>query len=625
MVSIVANSKYFFYQGHPMKTCPTWLRTYVFVALSLFIGLFSSQQVLARPRIDADAAPFYDALRPYGEWISHRTYGTVWYPTGIPRNWRPYTDGHWDYTQQYGWLWVSDQPWGWAPFHYGRWAWDNWYGWVWVPGRTWAPAWVFWRFGGGYAAWSPMPPTVLWQPNYGLNTRYFDYDRDLHWDCWVAVPEYNFTNRNMRQHIFAPNQNRNIIRNTNHINNLTVINQSIVNQGIPVTRIEQITGSPVTTVVPIVNEHSEIHRGRSHNEDRPEIIRPISAGNTTPEELRKHEEIAVKLDQEKTISLNPPASNETQVNGSDNQEQPRVPERLKHEHASTKLHPAPNTPSSPERTQLTEPVLPETLPNSLPVTTTSEDRLQSGFDNSTVTQEMAPEAIRPANSEGLSPSTPAVPANLSIPNDQNHSKPLEETISLPIKQDPNPGENLEPAPVQNQEPPVQIVPEEPTINQQAIQPQTLSDQESLKPIQTIPQLQEGTTVQDVQIQPPVETQPVPVEVQPVQIQEPVLNQQPHQQIQQQETFNQAPSTVPEQTGNLQQEIPVQETQVEQAAPIMQPEPPATQPELPSQPAIQIQQQPETPQQPNPPSVPQQEIPSQPKNTCQTAEQTDCSK
>ena len=58
----------------------------------------------------------------------------------------------------YGWSYESDWEWGWAPFHYGRWYLDQGYGWVWIPGSAWAPAWVSWRYGGGYVGWAPLPP-----------------------------------------------------------------------------------------------------------------------------------------------------------------------------------------------------------------------------------------------------------------------------------------------------------------------------------------------------------------------------------------------------------------------------------------------------------------------------------
>jgi hypothetical protein len=100
---------------------------------------------------------FYSSLSPYGEWVTAGNYGMCWRPVGVPMGWRPYVDGRWIWTE-YGWTWASDYEWGWAPFHYGRWTFDPEYGWVWVPGYVWAPAWVEWRWGGGYVGWAPMPP-----------------------------------------------------------------------------------------------------------------------------------------------------------------------------------------------------------------------------------------------------------------------------------------------------------------------------------------------------------------------------------------------------------------------------------------------------------------------------------
>src|SRR5438270_291013 len=52
----------------------------------------------------------------------------------------------------------NDEPWGWATYHYGRWAMLDGRGWAWLPGRVWGPAWVAWRWGGGYAGWCPLGP-----------------------------------------------------------------------------------------------------------------------------------------------------------------------------------------------------------------------------------------------------------------------------------------------------------------------------------------------------------------------------------------------------------------------------------------------------------------------------------
>ena len=270
-----------------------------FLALAFLLVLlcsapFASRQAQANVSIGINIGVFHDALAPYGNWVNHRTYGQVWYPTRVARNWRPYSDGYWAHTEDFGWLWVANEPWGWAPFHYGRWAWDDWYGWVWVPGRTWAPAWVFWRSGGGYTAWAPMPPNVVWQSGIGLNFSYFDYDRDLHWDWWVAVREIDLPNRYLSRHIYAPQQNRQIIHVTNYINNVTIINNNIVNRGVPVTQIESLTHHTIKPVRPRLVDNINGHHG-GHGDDAPTIVRPVIA-SPTHQELNQMEELARRLD-----------------------------------------------------------------------------------------------------------------------------------------------------------------------------------------------------------------------------------------------------------------------------------------------------------------------------------------
>src|ERR1043165_9695789 len=67
---------------------------------------------------------FYDELSPYGTWINHPSYGYVWTPA-LGAGFFPYaSNGYWVWTD-YGWPWVSNDPWGWAPFHYGRWDYDE--------------------------------------------------------------------------------------------------------------------------------------------------------------------------------------------------------------------------------------------------------------------------------------------------------------------------------------------------------------------------------------------------------------------------------------------------------------------------------------------------------------------
>jgi hypothetical protein len=108
------------------------------------------------PRIDADAITH--ALDGYGQWIESPAYGTVWIPEEARQEgFTPYlSNGEWVATVD-GWYWQSGYAWGAIPFHHGRWAMVGAL-WAWVPGAAFAPAWVDWRYGNGWIAWSPLPP-----------------------------------------------------------------------------------------------------------------------------------------------------------------------------------------------------------------------------------------------------------------------------------------------------------------------------------------------------------------------------------------------------------------------------------------------------------------------------------
>ncbi len=109
------------------------------------------------PQNVSNVSVFYNTLSPYGQWVSHPTYGQVFLPSGVAAGWQPYTNGQWAYTN-FGWTWRSRSNFGWATSHYGRWGHSASLGWYWVPGTTWGPAWVSWRTG-TYMGWAPLGPT----------------------------------------------------------------------------------------------------------------------------------------------------------------------------------------------------------------------------------------------------------------------------------------------------------------------------------------------------------------------------------------------------------------------------------------------------------------------------------
>ena len=614
------------------------------LAVVLISSSVNSQARQVKPWSDPDVALFYDDLKPYGEWVSHKTYGTVWYPRHVPRNWRPYTDGHWAYTRQYGWLWVADEPWGWAPFHYGRWAWDTWYGWIWVPGRIWAPAWVFWRSGGGYASWAPMPPTVLWQAGNGLNTHYFNYERDLPWDCWVTVSEYHLPHRRMHHHIVAPHHNRHILPRTHTLNSLTVINQTIVNQGIPLSRIEQVAGKPVSIESPEVRDNANKHPGKHKKGPHPEIVRINETVPLSTEESQKHEALAIKLDREHAPAIQISSPIESQLPGTSNKE-PRIPGRLHHSPGSTPVnHDGANlqNPSEPGQpaTLLDPSVSQQILPPVHPLSTLTNETTSVPDSPVNVTNPIEPFSSETANKaidqqnenrpiptkETLQQLESEQPSELSpndAPTDQSPQNIKDSEISQPVDNPiqpeirnaqpvENPSMLEQPQTVNQQElqteddKPLQRQPET-TAEQPSMQQQDLSDQELL-PVQDRPNLQESQE-QPSQIQQTepvyqpetpsqsdssIQQQPEPIqqEVESIQIEQPAQTQQ-SEPVYQPETTYQSNSEVPQQPEPIQQEV--ESIQIEQPAQTQQSEP-VYQPETPYQSNSDVPQQPEPIQQ-----------------------------
>ncbi len=181
---------------------------------------------------DANFQTFYNNLSSQGDWIQTDNYGYVWQPNVQDPDWRPYSDGHWVYTDE-GWTWVADdsEPWGWATYHYGRWANIDGRGWVWVPGYTWAPAWVSWRYGGGYCGWAPLPPDTFVGIDFGGVGLGFHIGGDCDTAYDIGPGYYNFIpvgyigERDYRRHYLDRNNNFTIINNTRNVTNINVNNQ----------------------------------------------------------------------------------------------------------------------------------------------------------------------------------------------------------------------------------------------------------------------------------------------------------------------------------------------------------------------------------------------------------------
>ena len=179
------------------------------------------------------------ALEQYGGWRPHPRFGEVWVPGAVPPDWRPYQFGHWVYTDEWGWYWVSDDveaDWGWVVYHYGRWAFERGFGWFWVPGDDWAPAWVDWRYGDEYVGWAPMPPDGLVE-TYEVDPTY-----------WVFVPNRFITAPRLRTYIVPPYRRTVILRETRIVNRTVPVHGRLaVNPGISPAFVARMSGAPVAT------------------------------------------------------------------------------------------------------------------------------------------------------------------------------------------------------------------------------------------------------------------------------------------------------------------------------------------------------------------------------------------
>jgi Family of unknown function (DUF6600) len=187
---------------------------------------------------------FHQQLSPYGQWVEREGYGMVWVPNAPP-GWRPYTTGHWAYTDQ-GWAWVADEPWGWAPFHYGRWYYDADIGWGWVPGTVWAPAWVSWRSGGGYLGWAPLSPAIGFGFGVGVGLQFGGAVISPGFYTFCGVRD--FLSPRIGGFIVPSARNVTIVQNTTVFASYTVVNNRIVNNGVSVQTIQQATGHPVPRI-----------------------------------------------------------------------------------------------------------------------------------------------------------------------------------------------------------------------------------------------------------------------------------------------------------------------------------------------------------------------------------------
>ena len=223
------------------------------LGLALFVSLLGPaagyaqiqvQASVGSPGTQVNISYFYDNLSSDGEWFEEPSYGWVWTPYDMSSDWRPYYDGHWEYTD-YGWSWASNERWGWATYHYGRWLFDDSYGWVWVPGNEWAPAWVAWRYSDDWVGWAPLPPSAHWDGSIGLT---FTSGNSIPSRDWSFVPQQHLLDVNISLQVTSVARNVTLIERSRDATRFEVRDGRPANVGIDVANIEANLKRPVPRV-----------------------------------------------------------------------------------------------------------------------------------------------------------------------------------------------------------------------------------------------------------------------------------------------------------------------------------------------------------------------------------------
>ena len=243
---------------------------------------------------DLDSSYFYSQLDPYGMWVSYQPYGYVWIPGNVGYTWRPYTRGHWVWSD-YGWTWVSLERWGWIAFHYGRWGWDRRLGWFWVPDVVWGPAWVAWRWGDAHIGWAPLPPGSGFDRGRGFGNNRWDIP-ERHWNF---VNGRYFMDRSLDLRVLPVERNRTIVAMTDLRVNIESRDRRVVNEGVDIDTVRRMTLREVDryTLRDPKRPGEEREEGREIVLSRPEFKRNETA---KPREVLDPDSAERRLESEQT-------------------------------------------------------------------------------------------------------------------------------------------------------------------------------------------------------------------------------------------------------------------------------------------------------------------------------------
>ena len=438
-----------------------------------------------------DRASFYGRLAPYGDWIwLEGQY--VWVPENVGPQWRPYTVGRWAYTDRYGWMWVSREPFGWATYHYGRWGFSRRVGWFWVPGSRWAPAWVSWRQSNDYLAWAPLPPTA--DEGLGLSIRVGtipDY-------YWQVVDDRDFLSDDLPGRIVRDRSRYDpILRDTRPLGNVTVVNNNVVvNNVVNVTRIEQKTRKKVVVhKVERTKDEKKAKGGRDKVEGvaievfqpapeetqktvappKPKAIEEVAKesktkeqaeGATTTEELLVPEEVqkAPEAEAEASTPPPPPATDGTQP-AVEETAAPPPPGPPAEKAAPLPPEEAAPPPPAPAAEDAPTPPAAEDAAPPPPVPAAKDVPLVTPADQTPPPPPADEAPPPPPAAEEAAPPPPAAPAEGEAPKVKNDRKPK---FKKDKGEQGSPGDGLPPAPPQDTAPlPQDMAPPPPSSGEEA--------------------------------------------------------------------------------------------------------------------------------------------------------------
>jgi len=259
------------------------MKNLIFAAVIILFA-FTTNSEANTNHIKHGGGYFYTSLAPHGSWIEIGFGTTAWKPAHTKRNWQPYHDGRWIYTD-YGWYWDSYESFGDIVYHYGRWFYDDYYGWLWIPDYEWAPAWVEWRYDDHYIGWAPLSPYAIFSIEIGIH---FTYNYYVPYNHWNYVKYNHFCDDNLYSYYVPSKYKYRVHSRTHERTNYAYRDGRVRNDGIEIEKIRERSGRTIERRELVsVNDPTELTRDRSSKNRDKEIKTYIaSKDDISRDELR---------------------------------------------------------------------------------------------------------------------------------------------------------------------------------------------------------------------------------------------------------------------------------------------------------------------------------------------------